>query len=334
MIAGEEGLVPLSRPFSVRAPTLWLGAQEPWWAWNGEANGPVIISANRVRARCRSSRSDSKWRRGMGRPDKADVPVFVDSGAFTEVSTHGRWTISARDFAEEIEDFAEAIGGISHAGTQDWMCEPWIIEQTGLSMEAHQRRSVDSFLELSSISPSIPWVPTLQGYSLDDYLRCARMFEDTGVALADVPLVGLGSVCRRSNTRQISGVVGGIVSALPGIRLHGFGVKNEGVLRVLRCVASVDSMAWSLRARWMEADVRRALDLDVRAPWSDVERRAANVELPPALDEFVRTHRPVSDGGKRSAANDQAFAERWRERQLAAMGRANYQLDIFDMEIQ
>ncbi|MEK9901756.1 MAG: hypothetical protein VW516_13510, partial [Rhodospirillaceae bacterium] len=58
------------------APAIWVGALEPWWAWEGNVAGRVILSARRLHDR------PSKSRRGMLR--RAEVPVFLDSGAFSE----------------------------------------------------------------------------------------------------------------------------------------------------------------------------------------------------------------------------------------------------------
>jgi len=73
------------------------------------------------------------------------------------------------------------------------------------------------------------------------------MYQAAGVDLAAEPLVGVGSVCRRQGTEEI----GTIMQALAGkgLRLHGFGVKTEGLRRYGQYLASSDSMAWSLRGR-------------------------------------------------------------------------------------
>jgi hypothetical protein len=87
----------------------------------------------------------------------------------------------------------------------------------------------------------------LQGWELDDYFTCADLYADAGVDLYAEPVVGVGSVCRR----QATGEIGEIMRALvrDGLRLHGFGVKKEGVARYGRFLTSSDSMAWSYRAR-------------------------------------------------------------------------------------
>lgn len=59
--------------------------------------------------------------------------------------------------------------------------------------------------------------------------------------------VGLGSVCRRQNTGEITQIVTELYNM--GLRLHGFGVKKTGVHDVGHMLVSADSMAWSKKAR-------------------------------------------------------------------------------------
>jgi len=97
------------------------------------------------------------------------------------------------------------------------------------------------------LAPDLPFVPVLQGETGADYLRHAEMYETAGVRLADEPLVGMGSVCRRQTVADIVGAVGQLAAA--GIRLHGFGVKTAGLPALADDLVSSDSLAWSDRGR-------------------------------------------------------------------------------------
>src|SRR5690606_9297298 len=89
--------------------------------------------------------------------------------------------------------------------------------------------------------------PVLQGYTLDEYLRCVDLYDRAGVDLTREPVVGLGSVCRRQGTAEAERIIATLASM--GLRLHGFGFKLQGLVRVGRLLASADSMAWSYDAR-------------------------------------------------------------------------------------
>jgi hypothetical protein len=131
----------------------------------------------------------------------------------------------------------------------DWMCEPWIVKSTGLSVEEHQSRTVASYLELRSLAPEQPFIPVLQGWEHRDYMKHIEMYQAEGVDLWSLPVVGLGSVCRRQHTDMVEN----LIAELQPMRLHGFGFKLKGLARVGGLLHSADSMAWSLAARKAEA---------------------------------------------------------------------------------
>lgn len=194
-----------------------------------------------------------------------DVPLFVsrrtlarykrlpcavgswscDSGGFTELSMHGRWTVPAATYARDVLRFRAEIGGMAWAAPQDWMCEPWITRKTGLTVEEHQRRTIDSVLELRALGA--PVIPVLQGWRVSDYHGHVEAYDRAGIDLRAESVVGLGSVCRRQATDEAARLVRSLASL--GIALHGFGFKSDGLRAVHEHLASADSLAWSFGAR-------------------------------------------------------------------------------------
>jgi hypothetical protein len=211
--------------------------------WLATAGVPLFISRNRL-----------KNRKTL---PKAIAPWALDSGGFTEVMQYGRWTISPEQYVAEVRRYRDEIGMLDWVAPMDWMCEPWVIDGgqhgpltfagTGLSVEEHQRLTVENLLELRALAPELPFIPVLQGWQLADYLRCAEMYAEAGIDLTVEPVVGLGSVCRRQATEEIGQIV--ITFADIGLRLHGFGVKTLGIAEYGDDLNSADSMAWSLDAR-------------------------------------------------------------------------------------
>ncbi len=204
--------------------------------------------------------SDRQLRRYKKLP-RACGPWALDSGGFTELSAHGSWARgpTPADYAERVRRYAEEIGGLVFAAPQDWMCEPAILHGgqfaamsfagTGLTVREHQQRTVENFLELHDLAPDLPFIPVLQGWSTSDYLRCVALYADNGVDLAAEPTVGLGSVCRRQATHEAAEIIATVADAVPGIRIHGFGIKTSGLGAYGSLLDSADSMAWSFRAR-------------------------------------------------------------------------------------
>jgi hypothetical protein len=184
---------------------------------------------------------------------RASADWWQDSGGFTQVSSNGRYEQTPREYADLTRRHAQEIGRMAWASPQDWMCEPAVIETTGLTVQEHQRRTTENLLELRSIAPDLPWVPVLQGWAPNDYVRHADEYGRAGVSLSKEPLVGIGSVCRRQHTDTAEGVIRQLTRR--GIRLHGFGFKVEGLKRVGGVLASADSMAWSFDARRLSGPV-------------------------------------------------------------------------------
>jgi hypothetical protein len=205
----------------------YLGTHET--SWLSKVTVPLFISHQRLRKRVRMPVAAGPW--------------ALDSGGFTEVAAHGRYRFTVDDYVEAVARYREEIGQLEWAAPMDWMCEPFVIDKTGLSVREHQERTVQSYLDLRDRGP---FIPVLQGWNLTDYHRCIDLYADAGVDLTMLPLVGVGSVCRRQSTSETAGIFHSLASR--GLRLHGFGVKS-GVARYGIVLASADSMAWSYRAR-------------------------------------------------------------------------------------
>lgn len=180
--------------------------------------------------------------------DRRTLPVpqgdwALDSGGFTELNLYGEWRTTEREYISDVRRFQE-MGGLLWVAPQDWMCEPVVLHKSGLTVREHQLRTVLNFRRLRHALGSVV-IPVLQGWERDDYLACWEMYERAGVDLAAEQVVGLGSVCRRQNMAE----AGRIVRALDGLRLHGFGVKLQGLTSFGDALVSADSMAWSYQAR-------------------------------------------------------------------------------------
>ena len=243
----------------------YLGTHVPNWL--GRIDVPLFVSTKRLQDIKR------KFPKAIGR-------WALDSGGFTELSMHGRWTIEPQRYIEQVRFYQETIGNMDWAAPQDWMCEPWIVAKTGLDVLEHQRRTVSNFIHLKELGPELHIIPVLQGWQMDDYLTHLSMYEAAGLDLTKFDTVGLGSVCRRQATSDIEMIVRTLYDR--GLKLHGFGVKTRGLKRYGQFLKSSDSMAWSFTAR------------------------RGQIKL------------PECEHGAKNCANCSAFALTWRERVLEA----------------
>ena len=218
----------------MRPHTFYLGAHHPNWL--AHVGVPLFVSRRALFSRRSFPRAVGRW--------------ALDSGGYSELEKFGRWSVSASQYATEVRLFSEQIGVPDFAAPQDWMCEPWLLRKTGLSIPRHQALTVRSFLELRDLAPALPWIPVLQGWTAADYWRHIEMYDAAGISLQALPLVGVGSLCRRQALSEAGGILSGLFTAFGLRHLHGFGFKISGLRRYSPYLASADSMAWSKTARY------------------------------------------------------------------------------------
>jgi hypothetical protein len=277
----------------VKPENFYLGTHIP--SWLAKSTVPLFVSRNTL-----APLLEPKKRGTGNRLPLAAVRWSLDSGGFTELQLHGKWRITAQQYAAQVRQIRDAVGMMDWAAPQDWMCEPQVIRGlvrkkrgerkdsidvkrwlewaksagpvmadsvrvaeelgdlaevvfhgTGLSVNEHQRKTLQNFLELRTIAPDLPWIPVLQGWSLTDYWRHIDMYAAAGVDLTLKRIVGVGSVCRRQGTAIAEIIFRSIAHHGDGrvIRLHGFGVKSDGLAKFGDVLVSADSLAWSYTAR-------------------------------------------------------------------------------------
>ena len=188
---------------------------------------------------------------------KSGFPVgkwIMDSGAFRTIELHGGYPEPVENYAALIRRFA-ANGNLLRAVAQDYMCEPFALARTGLTIEDHQRLTVERYDALRACDTAgVAIMPVLQGYPPQSYVDHILLYGDR---LEIGAWVGVGSVCKRNaDPRAIEAVLEAIAAERPDLRLHGFGIKitalRSPVVRAL--LYSADSMAWSFAARYEGRD--------------------------------------------------------------------------------
>ena len=204
----------------------------------------AMVSVNRLRTR-KSPFRVNEW--------------LMDSGAFTELTTHGRYRHGPEEYAEQVERWA-TNGKLQAAATQDYMCEPFVTEKTGLTIADHQTLTIERYARLCELVRSVEIMPVLQGYEVRDYPAHAEQY---GKLLKHGAWVGVGSVCKRNaEPGVVEDILLAIKSERPDLRLHGFGLKLEALRNptVRELLHSSDSMAWSFDGRNSDAENASAHD--------------------------------------------------------------------------
>lgn len=208
----------------------YLGTHHPHWL--GTAGVPLFVSHGRLRGYKQLPRAIDRW--------------ALDSRGFSELTQHGKWTITPGDYISAVRRYIRDIGMMDWAAIQDWMCEPQIRDKTGLTVAEHQERTVQSWLTLKLAAPEIPWLPVLQGWTMAEYIDCVEMYDLTGIPWRE-GVIGLGSVCRRQSLGWVHGLIRGLQAE--GLRIHAFGFKIRGLVESGAFLESSDSTAWSMNAR-------------------------------------------------------------------------------------
>lgn len=83
----------------------WLGSPMPGWLERTAA--PLFVSHRRLAGRRRLPRAVGAW--------------ALDSGAFSEIAQHGRFTTTPAAYAAAVDRYAAEVGRLSWAAIQDWM---------------------------------------------------------------------------------------------------------------------------------------------------------------------------------------------------------------------
>lgn len=223
-------------------------------AWANRTDVPLFVSRSALK------RTKSSFTRARG-------PWALDSGGFTEIAMHGRWTVTPQDYAQEVRLWQREVGNLQWAAPMDSMCEPGMLLRSLLAdglvdldlkksdkrplivqieskygklgerfenkallhqrVCVHQQRTIDNLLALREIAPDVPWAPVLQGWRPNDYLAHADAYMRAGVNLMNEPIVGLGSVCRRDKLDDARIVIQALSKGSLRLRLHGFGMKKS-----------------------------------------------------------------------------------------------------------
>lgn len=198
----------------------------------------TFVSANQLRTRTTGFAVGGAW--------------IMDSGAFTEVTTHGGYRSTPEAYAGEVVRWA-MTRTLRAAVSQDYMCEDFVLQKTGLSVADHQRLTTLRYdalaTELGRRHCATTILPVLQGYAPSEYVTHIAAY---GPRLTSGMWVGVGSVCKRNaDPGAVYAVLAGIKRVRPDLRLHGFGLKTTALSdpRVLDLLYSADSMAWSFAAR-------------------------------------------------------------------------------------
>lgn len=259
--------------------------------------------------------ASSFLRRGFRTPPLPEgCTVAADWGGFV---VQKRWKGELRFSDQQYIDWLDRIPNLSWAATWDLPCEPELVAGPG---EIRRRQvwthdMAEWFVEQYGDKPWA-WVPSLQGYDLDDYKRSAddlepliRLLQSTywerpgylydygdpdpeQLARAEQNAtdfrIGIGSLCARKDVADIRRIVEYVADRFPGIPLHLWGVKLAALKDwpggIPEAVVSTDSAAWNGR---FGSDIPQLNAEMARLGYSQREF-GFKVQLPRYLERFAQ----------------------------------------------
>jgi hypothetical protein len=209
----------------------YLGCHQPLWL--ERASVPWFLSYQKLKKRKKPVAPAGRW--------------ALDCGGFTEIDKFGEYTFTPQEYARDVVRFKE-WGGLDFCASMDFPCSPLPLEKSGLTMQDHQRLTVENFQVLREVFLGDLVKPVLQGWEPDDYLRHIEQYADAGYDLTTETPVFIGSLVRGSGTtNQVTSIVRRVADQ--GLQLHALGVKGQALVWLSQVVYSADSMAWASAAR-------------------------------------------------------------------------------------
>lgn len=215
--------------------------------WEGRKGVPVMIVASNFL-------TASGKLRIRAVPEQCR-PLFADCGGFY-------FALKRHDYPFTYDEYVAWLIAMkpNYAATWDYPCEAELASDD-IAVLSRQGGTLDHARALLAYDVPWTWVPVLQGRTVEQYVRHARMYTDAGLVQ---PYMGIGSLCRRTHVAEITAIISTLHEALPDTRFHLFGVKAQ-IFRqdkaLPRCVESADSGAWNGmfgdgRYQWKAAQAR------------------------------------------------------------------------------
>lgn len=174
----------------------------------------------------------------------------ADCGGFVATFKWGDYPYTPAQYVQWLRSWCP-----DWAASMDFCCEDEITNGTpGVVRERQQKTTEMAWRFWTTYQENWPWVPTIQGWTIEDYQCHANELKPLISEMQHVYQgderwrVGIGTLCRRASVAMIHDVVRAVSEVLPGVPLHLWGIKLgalQSPLAMPEQVVSVDSAAWN-----------------------------------------------------------------------------------------
>ena len=221
------------------------------WVWAIPYMPRVMISVSLVRNRKSKIKIEKPW--------------MMDSGIGGMFKPTSKPRLSIEEYANVIAFQEPPI-----AWTYDYPCEPVIRQKYCYTPSKAQDMTNKNTIILRDKYGLKNVMNVVQGWELKDYLENIDKIKEAGLL---TERLGIGSICRRGQTKEIVRIINAIRKNTPGwVKLHGFGVKISVLKRTEAkfLLNSVDSTAWNMERRyysWSKGNNNKGLTWKDKVPY-------------------------------------------------------------------
>ena len=199
------------------------------WHWPLNYIPKVMLSYNYLRT--------------IKHPWNINIPFMLDSGAYSVILKYGKYPFTAEEYADGIKLWKPDI-----AWTMDYPCEPKATEKGKYTSLTAQDMTIRN--QISLLDQGVETQMVVQGYEPDEYLENLDKIKSAGLLTQHL---GIGSICRRGQVKEIARIIRLIHNNVPGwVKLHGFGIKTSVLAQTDArfYLYSADSQSWDYEARY------------------------------------------------------------------------------------
>ena len=190
-------------------------------------------------------------------PDTVEQ-VFLDSGGYSFFSYYPDYPFTIEEYIN-LANIIKDQSGITRVVTLDYPCEPDINRSRVSTNEERIQKTVSNAVECIQYDETIPWLPVIQGYTIDEYLYCVDLYKDAGITS---DYWAIGSICSRKGfPYKIRRIITTLSEALQS-KIHAFGISLKYLYdpQIFNNIYSSDSAAWVWGATKMEQKPQMILD--------------------------------------------------------------------------
>ena len=190
-------------------------------------------------------------------PDSVEQ-VILDSGGYSFFSSYPDYPFSIEDYVGLV-NLIKDQSGITRVVTLDYPCEPDINRSRVSTNEERIQKTVSNAVECFQYDETIPWLPVIQGYTIDEYLYCVDLYKEVGITS---DYWAIGSICSRKGfPHKIRRIITTIADIVPH-KIHAFGLSLTYLYdpQIFNNIYSSDSAAWVYGATKMAQKPQMILD--------------------------------------------------------------------------